>query len=737
MKWIYCMTVSFILAVSTIAHAAEKPRITLVGIVCDGETGDLIPLASVRFPDDEIAILTRDDGTFTIVLPSGNHPVIFSRAGYTRLETTVSLGDSIRVIRHFFLERKLYHMENITVKARTDKRRFEKIHNFAGLLAGSDLQRDVSLSLAETMKNQGGMAMRSMGPAPSRPVVRGLGGDRVVIAQNGVATHDLSATAPDHAVTVEPFTLDRIEIVRGPKVLLYSPVAIGGMIDTRKESIPSRIPDAPTGTIGAYAETGRPGGLGAATVTVPFDGNVVYGEATWKRTGNERTPSGILGNTGLVNRTYTIGASHISANGFAGLSVDEFRSEYGIPGGFIGGHPKGVDIDMLRRSVRVSSSWNARRGRLHAIDLDFDRTYYTHVEYESGGRVGAEFLQKNHTAKARFHFDTFAGMDNTILAADYLHRDLKMGGYVFTAPTRSEAFSTALYHEWTMRGCEFQTGIRYDHTRYEPRPQNRFADIGYIGGRSFDMAAASIALLHPFGPRFTGGLSFSRSARAPTIEELYNEGPHLAAYSYETGNPSLGTETGTGIEAFGYWNTPRVTAILTGYINNLGSYITFRNTGEINWQQILPVYQAEAVDARLAGLESTVTFSLSQALSLDLAAQYVRGENRTDGIPLPMMPPFRVTSDLRVDPEGIFSFGIENESVARQTRVDRFERGTAGYSIFRPYLQASVFRGKTIHRAILSVENLFDTEYRNHLSRIKSVMPETGRNVRVSYMMFY
>ncbi|MCE5252389.1 TonB-dependent receptor [bacterium] len=737
MKCIIYIITCIVFIMSPVSILALEPScITFQGIVLDKETGEPVPVASVRFPDDRTGMLTRDDGTFQVSLPYGSHNVIISRTGYSPLNETVSVNDSTGSRLYFFLEPNVYRMEGVTVKSGEAGTAFDEIQRTTGVLSGDNLQRNVSISLAETMKNQSGVSMQSMGPAPSRPIIRGLGGDRVIIGQNSLVISDLSATSPDHAVTVEPFTVDRIEIIIGPKTVLYSPITIGGMINTRKESIPLHLPSKMTGTIGTYGETAHPGGLGAATLTMPLGANVVYGETTWKRTGEERTPAGRLDNTGLTNRTYIFGASRIFEHGHAGVSVDEFDSEYGIPGGFIGGHPNGVNIDMLRRSIRFSSSWEPGDRRLQTVDLDIDRTYYTHTEYESGGYVGAEFLQKNYTAKTRLTFNTFSGTKNTILALDYRYRDLKMGGYVFTAPTRSTALSAALYHEWSIHGFEFQTGARYDHTRYVPRPMNSISDIGSIGNRTFDTVAASVAVVYPFDSGFTGGMSISRSARVPTIEELFNEGPHLAAYSYETGNPALGAESGTGIEVFGFWDTDHITAVWSGYVNMMDSYIVFRNTGEINWQQILPVYRAEAVDARMAGFESDVKISIASSLSLDLKAQYTHAQNLADNLPLPMIPPLKVLVDIRRE-SGSFVLGLETECVGRQSRIDRFEQETAGYSTVRPYVQKTFFHGGVVQRLICSVDNVFDTEYRNHLSRIKSIMPEAGRNVKVSYKMFF
>ena len=157
---------------------------------------------------------------------------------------------------------------------------------------------------------------------------------------------------------------------------------------------------------------------------------------------------------------------------------------------------------------------------------------------------------------------------------------------------------------------------------------------------------------------------------------------------------------------------------------------------DTNWQQILPIYRADAVDARLAGFEGDMKVSLIPSLTLDVKAQYTHGSNRTDDIPLPMIPPFQVLLDTRWEHNTLMG-GIEAECTAKQNRTDTFEKETAGYAIVQPYLQKTFFRGNIIHRFTISVDNLFNTEYRNHLSRIKSIMPETGRNITINYKCYF
>ena len=156
---------------------------------------------------------------------------------------------------------------------------------------GMSFRRNNSLTLAETMKNEIGVAIRSMGPAPARPVIRGLSGDRVQINIDGIETRDLSATSADHAVTLEPFNSERLEIIRGPRTLLHTASAIGGVINVVKQKIPADHPQRVFGSVGAYGETVNRGYLSAAGITVAQVGPLaLYAETTYRNTRDVANP---------------------------------------------------------------------------------------------------------------------------------------------------------------------------------------------------------------------------------------------------------------------------------------------------------------------------------------------------------------------------------------------------------------------------------------------------------------
>jgi iron complex outermembrane receptor protein len=225
------------------------------------------------------------------------------------------------------------------------------MNEFINVLKGKELQREIGLTLASTLKNETGLAIRSMGPAPARPVIRGLGSDRIAITEDGIQTTDLSATSPDHAVSVEPFTIERVEVVRGPKVLLKNSTTMGGVVNIIRNEIPIEVPKSFTGNTGFYGETSNSSYLGAFVGQLPLGKFVFRSEVTYRKANDLKTPNDVLKNSDIETNNYSAGVSFIDDWGFTGFSIREFKSDYGVPGGFVGAHPNGVDISMLKRQI--------------------------------------------------------------------------------------------------------------------------------------------------------------------------------------------------------------------------------------------------------------------------------------------------------------------------------------------------------------------------------------------------
>lgn len=707
------------------------------GVVLDGETHAPVENAIVRIEELGRGALADTSGLFRLDdIPAGDYLLRVSRIGYRGLTRRVSVREGRATNLYLHLFPIPFQMSPLVVTAEHPNTELDEYFEQTGVLDGRDLQRDMGQTLAATLKNETSLAIRSMGPAPARPVIRGYSGDRVVISEDGIEVADLSATSSDHAVSVEPFTIDRIEVLRGPRLLLRSSSTIGGAVNVIRHEIPEQMPGGVRGSLGSFGESANSGALAGGDLEFPLAPCALRIEGSARTAGNLRTPGGRLGNSDLGTTNWSAGASIPGKWGYAGASVREFRSDYGIPGGFVGAHPNGVDIEMLKRRHMARTRLELGNGALESLSAEFSRTYYHHTEFESNGSVGAEFLVRNYQGRIELAHNGPGWFDSGIMGVDFNHRDFRVGGYVFTPNSTALGISAFLHESKTAGDWDLQLGLRAGRHRVTPEQDNPDASIGHIRERSFDTFSASGTLLRRLAGSLYAGVNLSRTARVPTIEDLYSSGPHLAAYSYEVGNPDLKSERGFGAEMFAYYKHPRLFASLTLFRDDLSYFISTRNTGQLNYQQLLPVYAADGRGALIRGVESEIDWTVYGPVGLRSTLSYSRGRFEDTRLPLPMMPPFKTRTEIRYS-DGPFAAGMSVTAAAAQRRVDEFETPTPGYGSHDLFFQYTLERTGLSHNFSINVDNVFNREYRNHLSRVRSVMPESGRNVRALYRVFF
>ncbi len=610
------------------------------------------------------------------------------------------------------------------------------MNEFINVLKGKELQREIGLTLASTLKNETGLAIRSMGPAPARPVIRGLGSDRIAITEDGIQTTDLSATSPDHAVSVEPFTIERVEVVRGPKVLLKNSTTMGGVVNIIRNEIPIEVPKSFTGNTGFYGETSNSGYLGAFVGQLPLGKFVFRSEVTYRKANDLRTPNDVLKNSDIETNNYSAGVSFIDDWGFTGFSIREFKSDYGVPGGFVGAHPNGVNISMLKRQINGKFNLKIDTESFENIELQLSRDYYKHTEYERADLIGAQFVIYNFRGSLDLSNKKLGLFDFGTSGISFEIRDFNIGGFVFTPPTKSLKVSSYSYQTFEVSDFSFEAAFRFSFDDFNPRFANPSSDPKFVIKRNFLTYSLSFSALYSINKNLSAGINVNKSSRVPTIEELYSEGPHLAAYSYEIGNPNLESENGIGIELFSFYKNENIFLMLTAFRNDFSYFITPRNSGQINSQTLLPIYKTEGVSALFYGLESYFELKFWDNFTISNSLSYTYGEFKESSSPLPQIPPLKNIVQLKFSQDNL-STGISSEIASSQRRVDLFETKTDAYVIFSSYVQYSFETGSLIHNFSLNGDNLFNKEYRNHLSRVKIIMPEAGINFKFSYRLYF
>ncbi|WP_258285835.1 TonB-dependent receptor [Fibrobacter succinogenes] len=597
------------------------------------------------------------------------------------------------------------------------------------VLKDEKLDRKISTTIAETIKNEPDIAIRSMGPAAARPVIKGLSGSHVTLTEDGSFCGDMSATSPDHAVASEVLTAHKLRITRGPQILAQSFATAGGVIQVNHQDIP--YDDSLFyGYIANYAETVQPGFATVISANTSVHGVSLKGEVSARNMGDMETSKGTLKNTDIENKSIAIGAAYSLERFKFGASFRSFNSDYGIPGGFIGGHPNGVDIELSKRDFTLQGLY-IPAARPDTLNVIFRYNQYHHKEFETKKYVGAEFAVNQANLRIEKFIANSGPFFGIRLGTELDSRSVEMGGYVFTPPTNSYAaslFSIASLNGWD--GLEITLSARLGGAFFRPH-ESVVADKDAIEDRNFALWAFAAEFSQIVAPGKFLTLDVFRITRAPTIEELYNQGPHLAAYTYERGYHKLDAESGYGAELefrdYGEHFNWRASTHITWFLNHLAP----RATGDTNWSQLLPIYQVSGDDALLMGASASIETSAEQGFYAQAGASYVCGfyqnENWSD---MPQIPPFHFHAEMAYIWQHVRA-GFNTEFALAQNRLDRYEQRTPGYITFGALLEFHWALTHTNYSIILRGDNLFNADVRNHLSRLKSVMPEKGRNISI------
>lgn len=652
----------------------------------------------------------------------------------------------------------VYATEALTVSIGQEARGRTELYQATNVLAGRELRSRVTSSLGESLNREPGVNSTYHGPGSSRPVIRGLGGDRVRVLDNGLDVADLSDSGPDHAVSVEPLLAERIEIIRGPATLLYGGSAIGGAVNVIDNRIPTDLPARFfTGSVAGEASTVADEWNGSGRFEGALGAFAWHLEGLRRSTNDYRIPDsaaaedpaeagadpGLLENSALETTRFGAGVSYMRRRGYLGTSWAALDTEYGVPGEIelegeelaVGVEPEAeeerVAVDSRHRRFDVEGALRLDEGFLREVRARLGVTDRRDQELE-GDEVGTR--KENHQwelrIEARHHK---RGPARGTLGFQFGRRDFSaLGVEAFVPPTETNRWGLFLYEEIDAgKRVRFQLGARVD--RQDAESSTEGLDIDHTG------FSASVEANIEVNNRVSLAFSASRSAKLPSVEALFSEGPHLAKGQFEIGDPGLLLEKGLSLDATVHARAGRVSGELSGFVNRFDDFIFLDITGEERLGLTLLRYGQE--DALFAGFEAQATVELVRRpsvgrLALDLSSDYVWAELIDRDEPLPRIPPLRLRSGLRYDRGGWEArFGVQH--VNAQNRVATFEGATKGYSMFDALVGYRILRRGVVHQLSIQGTNLTDQLARDHVSFIKDRAPLPGRNLQATYRLSF
>lgn len=647
------------------------------------------------------------------------------------------------------------------------------------VVSGEELDRNMDGQLGEVLTNVPGVTATGFAPGASRPILRGFSGERVKVLVDGIGAIDVSNTSADHAVSIDPLTAESIEVLRGPAVLLYGSQAIGGAVNIIDKRIPRRVP-AEDFHIDALVRANTVADLreGGASLDVPLgSGFVFHLDGVYRETDDLEVPGfvlsddlradlladaaeeeaegefeeaeelreaanaeGTLFNSGTETWATNAGLAFFRGNSSLGVSVGVYDTFYGVPIRPGAEHheeeggvdeleeegPETVSIGLRQYRADMRGDIELGSGFFQRLKIRAGYSDYTHTEFE-GDEVGTVFDVEGLEARAELLQNPDSVLRGSVGTQLYIRDFEAEGAEAYVAPNSTEQLSFFTLQEYGNGPLQLEGSLRFEMTDVESVP------LGIE--RDFDAFSGAVGLVYDLTPTFRAGINGSRVARAPSAEELFSEGPHIATQQFEIGDPDLGLEKAWGVEIFARGSIGPVDLSLAAYRQWFDDYIYLSETGLE--EDDLPVFVYLQEDATYSGIEGEIAWNFIDTDGLDVTADlrgsYIDAE-LDNGFNVPRIPPLSIAGGLEAD-TGNLTLRGEVEWFDEQTDVAPFETATDGFTFVNA---SAIWRPLTSDptlAVILKAENIFDEEGRRHSSFTKDFVPLPGRNFSVAVRM--
>lgn len=662
------------------------------------------------------------------------------------------------------------HIDQAIVVTGAIQRNRQDALSGVAVIQAEQLTQSLRPSIGETLEHTPGVTATSFGPTASRPVLRGLQGERVRVLTDGIGAIDVSNTSVDHAAVVNPLLAERIEVLRGPQSLLYGSSAIGGVVNVIDRRIPVKVPDEPVhvGGLATYGSAANERSVSGA-VDVPLGGGwVVHGDGSWSKSDDLRiggyalTPAlraqalassllpadpasdvdfaanaavkGTLPNTAARSWNAGVGAAYINDGGSIGVAYSHTDSLYGVPIRFAtlpGQGQESPRISLKQDRIDARAELTPQGAWIDKLSFRFGYADYQHSELDPTGAIGTTFF--NQGLEARFEVaQADRGGWKGASGVQLMRRDFNVvGDEAFLPKNTTGQLGLFTLQQFDAGAWKFEAGARFEHSKVTALPtaaQPQFT----AGSRSFDTFSGALGALYTFAPGWKAGVNVSRTARAPAAEELFANGPHAGTEAFEIGDPNLKPETAWSVEGIlrGTGNGWQVEA--SAYHTWFGGFVYDDRTGA--FEDGLPVYQTRQASARYYGFELQGAATLAQLgnweVKADALADYVHADITGYG-PAPRIPPLRVMGGLGLSSEKWNLHG-EVERVTAQNHLAPNETPTPGYTMVNLELGWKPWGGDKPLSFTLTAYNLFDVVARRHASFLKDYAPLAGRDIRVT-----
>ncbi|MEJ2882528.1 TonB-dependent receptor [Pedobacter sp. GR22-6] len=750
------LLLAMLMAIATYSFANERAEFK--GKVIDASTQEPLAGATIYITDLKAITTTNQTGEFTLknIPAKGRFLLEVRYIGYKTHAETIDLASAGTL--SVALEPSIVESAEVVITGSPFSSN-NKTNSLSVVTVGKDkLIQAAGTNLIDAVAKIPGVAQVSTGGAISKPVIRGLGYNRVLTMVDG-AREEAQQWGDEHGIQVDQFSAARVEILKGPASLLYGSDALGGVINIIDDLVPA--PGIHKGEFTTTYATNN--GLSASSVMMQGNDNgfVYRGRVSYKNAYGFGYKDAVVPNSGfnefnlngMIGLNKSWGYSHLTFSRFntnVGL-VEEgpddngnYLDEEGAVISPADGRKRGLGLpfqNINHYRAALNSNFILGKGQLKTT-FAFQRNLRKEFE-ESMDEPGLDINLNSYTYDLKYYFPNAGKWEPAIGVQGMYQKNVNEGDEFLIPDYNSNNIGAFAYLKRNFSNGAINIGARYDYKEVKGQDlmfegeqvfngfNNKFSNVSGSLGFAFEVAKDLVI-------KGNAGSGF----RAPNIAELGANGRHEGTFRYEIGNSSLKQETSLQFDLGLEYTAHHITFGLNGFANRIFNYIypgNFSNEtidleNEAGEVETLPVYRFVQTKADLLGAEASVDFHLIKSLHFENSFAYVKGINKADDSPLPFIPAASLNNELRFEPsmkglDGAYiKVGLTN--VFKQGRFDSFETQTNGYTLLDAGVGTSINTAKGKFNLWITGQNLLNKEYYNHLSRYKLAnIYNPGRNV--------
>lgn len=783
---IVLLCTSFLFNYKATAQSENGSSTTVEGIVKDKQNNPL-PGVNVAFPQLSRGAYTDSNGRYRISdLPTGTYTLVFSFVGYESEKKEIALSKGETNTVNISLAKTMLQSEAITVTGTPYASDPLTTPADVDVLTGDTKFSKQQTSLGASLDELAGVSSISTGSQMGKPVIRGLSGSRVRVLDDGVAM-DYQQYGVRHGPNVDPFTSERIEVVRGAASVQYGSDALGGAVNVISNSLPDAIDAQPFlqgQTLGEFSSNNDElaGGLhlNGATGRWGFTGTIIRRSSgnmtavdvpTFQESNNTSAPkfSGELDHTDYDQLNGNLGIGYQTEIGQITAEYTRWENSHNflLPNG------KGLGQNLENNSLQIEG--NLQLGNNFILKPNF--TYSTNLRQSNAGGTNAQprsqlpnqgfahldILLKSYTAKTELEHPNVGPFSGTI-GVEYKYQDQQTRGIEPLVPSAEiQNIAGYIFEKAEFNKLTLSVGARFDARQHEAEPNADLNLPDTSGGETTDVLdqsylefSGSLGATYQITNSFAIATNIGRGFRAPSLFNLHVDGVHGGIAAYQVGNPYLDSERSLNTDLSLRWRSSHVKAKATVYRNAIDNYIFLVNTGQFAGPNNSgpPILETVQGDARLFGANANISAQVLSWLQLSGTFETVDGKNVDNDIAqvdaLPLLPPTKLSGTVKFVQNEIGNFqntfislGVEHslskEAAGRYEPFWQFGNApqfsdfgvasTKAYTLLNATIGGEIPLWSRPISLQISANNIFDESYRDFLDTYKGYALSPGRNI--------